>query len=360
MVSLNPTPQSAQHTRRTHHGIRTRRSRRATAITAVIGICTGLFSTVAPMAHAEPAAAAPSALSTGNAPTAAAMPSSPFLPIPWGNDPECTPPPKHPNPVVLVPGTWAGSGQYAALGIRLHNAGMCVYSLVYGQENTSLPGKFLQAKQDAAMSVQTIDPQLSSEAALPQGATGDMHTSTEQLHSFVNTVLHNTAAGRAAGAVDLVGHSQGGAIIRMMLGKYPDLPVRHVVTIGGTNHGTTMMGVTNLPVRQIPHAMDAADLILGVAPVQQMANSDTVAALDALPDTVPGIRYTVITSMGDTVSTPYYLGFLKASPGATVDNVVVQERCGLPLTTGHNDMHKDPAVARLIVNVLSDHPATCS
>lgn len=34
----------------------------------------------------------------------------------WGNDPTCVPAPEHPNPVVLVPGTWAGAHDMAPWG----------------------------------------------------------------------------------------------------------------------------------------------------------------------------------------------------------------------------------------------------
>lgn len=58
-----------------------------------------------------------------------------------------------------------------------------------------------------------------------------------------STVLAATGAEQ----VDLVGHSQGGLLARQYL-KFNGGAAKtdHVVTLGATNHGTTMSGIGNL------------------------------------------------------------------------------------------------------------------
>jgi triacylglycerol lipase len=47
---------------------------------------------------------------------------------------------------------------------------------------------------------------------------------------------------------------------------------------------------------------------------------------------MPGINYTILTTKYDEVSTPYTDSFLTAGPGATVNNIVIQERVLDPAT----------------------------
>src|SRR5690606_36074878 len=100
------------------------------------------------------------------------------------NDWNCKPSRKHPNPVVLVHGTWKNAyNNWNGLSPILKDKGYCVYALNYGNTNAGLP--------------------------LLNG-TGDMIASAKELGPFVNKVLTMTDAQQ----VDLIGHSQGGALIR--------------------------------------------------------------------------------------------------------------------------------------------------
>ena len=50
-------------------------------------------------------------------------------------------------------------------------------------------------------------------------------------------------------------------------------------------------------------------------------------ALNAGGYTVPGTNYTTIATKFDEVSTPYRATFLAAGPGASVNNVTLQDGC---------------------------------
>ena len=91
-----------------------------------------LATSVASALAAALISASPTPALAGAAQTTAADPTQPshYLgSVPtvekfdWGNDPTCVPTPEHPNPVVLVPGTWAGAHDMAPLGPTCTSAG---------------------------------------------------------------------------------------------------------------------------------------------------------------------------------------------------------------------------------------------
>ncbi|RSS75576.1 triacylglycerol lipase [Streptomyces sp. WAC06614] len=213
------------------------------------------------------------------------------------NDWSCKPSAEHPRPVVLVHGTFGNSvDNWLGFAPYLVHRGYCVYSLDYGQ----LPGvPFFNG-------------------------LGPIDRSAEQLRVFVDRVLAATGAAKA----DLVGHSQGGMMPRHYL-KFLGgaAKVNALVGLAPDNHGTTLLGLTQL----LPYFPGAQDLINANTPglADQIAGSAFLTRLNEGGDTVPGVKYTVIATRYDEVVTPYRSQFL-SGPG--VRNVLLQDLCVLDLS----------------------------
>ncbi|WP_411091444.1 esterase/lipase family protein [Streptomyces sp. 049-1] len=213
------------------------------------------------------------------------------------NDYGCKPSAAHPRPVVLVHGTFGNSvDNWLGLAPYLKNRGYCVFSLDYGQ----LPGvPFFHG-------------------------LGPVEKSAEQLDAYVDRVLAATGAAET----DIVGHSQGGMMPRYYL-KFLGgaAEVNALVGIAPSNHGTTLLGLTNL----LPYFPGVGDLLDENTPAlaDQVVGSDVLTKLNAGGDTVPGVRYTVLATKYDEVVTPYRSQYL-SGPG--VRNVLLQDLCPLDLS----------------------------
>ncbi|MFC8081050.1 lipase family alpha/beta hydrolase [Streptomyces sp. NPDC057307] len=243
-------------------------------------------------ATTAPAVAAPTAppTATPTAVTAAAASSG------WNNY-SCKPSTAHPRPVVLVHGTFANSvDNWLGLAPYLVNRGYCVFSLDYGQ----LPGvPFFNG-------------------------LGPIDKSAEQLSAYVDRVLAATGTSK----VDIVGHSQGGMMPRYYLKFLGGAPkVNALVGLAPDNHGTNLLGLTNL----LPHFPGAEDLLTEKTPglADQIAGSAFLTKLNAGGDTVPGVKYTVIATRYDQVVTPYRSQFLS---GPDVRNVTLQDLCAVNIS----------------------------
>jgi triacylglycerol esterase/lipase EstA (alpha/beta hydrolase family) len=213
------------------------------------------------------------------------------------NDYDCKPSAAHPDPVVLVHGTFANStDNWLVLAPYLEARGYCVFSLDYGR----LPG-----------------------VPLIYGL-GPIDKSAEQLQAYVDKVLAATGAAKA----DLVGHSQGGMMPRYYL-KFLGgaAKVDTFVGIAPDNHGTTLDGLAKL----LPYFPGAEDVISATTPAlaDQIAGSAFLTKLNAGGDTVPGVHYTVIATRYDEVVTPYSSQFLS---GSDVHNVLIQNLCSADLS----------------------------
>lgn len=241
------------------------------------------------------------------------------------NDWTCTPTPAHPRPVILVHGTWENAyNNWSGLAPVLKNDGYCVYALNYGRSSLAAGG---------------------GAGALIPGANGTapIEDSARQLAGFVEQVRARTGAEQ----VDLVGHSQGGLVIRQYLkfggGTDSALPAQNtvntVVTLGTTNHGTTLGGIGTLG-REIGKLV-GLDRLVGISGIQQVHGSPFLRTLNREGDTLPGVRYTVIATRYDEVTTPYESTFLTAGPDATVDNITLQDGCPAD-TSGHLSMSYSP------------------
>ncbi|KQR96632.1 lipase [Williamsia sp. Leaf354] len=263
------------------------------------------------------------------------------------NSSSCRPAPAHPRPVILVHGTWTDSAQtWQALAPALAGQGYCVFAIDYGRR--------------AAGSTEN----------LMDLAGGDTITrSATTLARFVDRVRRETGSAR----VDMVGHSQGALVIRQYLkfdGGAPGDPARNavntVVTLAGTNHGTTFdLNQTIGAIGEmlgIPVVRLAATTV-GPSYVEQMVGSPFLDRLNAGGDTRPGIRYVVVGTRDDTVVTPPERTFLRAGPGATVRNTWVQDGCGTR-QVDHMQMTSDARAVWIVLDALdptyrATHPAPC-
>ncbi|ROQ62594.1 lipase (class 2) [Streptomyces sp. 840.1] len=237
------------------------------------------------------------AVATPTATAAAATPTAVTATSHGWNDYSCKPSAAHPRPVVLVHGTFGNSvDNWLVLAPYLVNRGYCVYSLDYGQ----LPGVPLF------------------------NGLGPVDKSAGQLATFVDKVLASTGAPKA----DIVGHSQGGMMPNYYL-KFLGgaAKVNAMIGLAPDNHGTTLLGLTKL----LPYFPGAGDLLNEHTPglADQVAGSPFVTKLNSLPDTVPGVHYTVIATKYDEVVTPYRTQFLD---GPDVHNVLLQDLCPVDLS----------------------------
>ncbi|QKW05696.1 alpha/beta fold hydrolase [Streptomyces sp. NA04227] len=214
----------------------------------------------------------------------------------WNNW-SCKPSAAHPRPVVLVHGTFANSiDNWLVLAPYLVARGYCVYSLDYGQ----LPG------------VPVFN------------GLGPIDKSAGQLGAFVDRVRGATGAGK----VDIVGHSQGGMMPRYYLKFLGGAQkVNALVGIAPDNHGTNLSGFTEL----LPYFPGIENLLNENTPAltDQVVGSPFMKKLNEGGDTVPGVKYTVISTQYDQVVTPWQSQYL-SGPG--VRNVKVQDLCGADLS----------------------------
>ncbi|WP_223184237.1 triacylglycerol lipase [Streptomyces sp. CBMA152] len=250
---------------------------------------------------------------------------------PGADDWNCRPSAAHPRPVVLVHGTYENRyNNWARMSPELKAQGYCVYALDYGDTD------------DAGVAL----------APTVKGY-GDIKKSSKELAAFVDKVL----AASGAGQVDLVGHSQGGTLSRWYLkadgGANPADPsknkVKKIVQLGATNHGTTISGIETLADKL--HILEPGATPLGKAGVQQYVKSDFIKELNAGGDTVPGIEYTVIATKYDEITTPWQSTFMTAGPGATVQNIALQDGCFVDFSA-HLSMSYSPRAIGLVKRAL--------
>lgn len=251
------------------------------------------------------------------------------VPPPPGADvvPTCVPSAAHPHPVVLIHGTFANRhDNWYALSPALARQGYCVFAVQYG--NTLVGGPFV-------------------------GGLRHIPDSVAQLARFVDAVAAATGVAR----VDLVGHSQGGLLAEYYT-KFAGgaARVHDVVALSPPTHGTIAGGLATLEQE------------LGVTPLQAAAcqacvemfpGSPVIAALNSGRVTVPGVAYTVIETVHETVVTPAPDAAFIREPG--VHNLLVQSYCPTD-GTDHGGLAYDPTTRQLILNALDPAhavPATC-
>ncbi len=242
----------------------------------------------------------------------------PASPPPGANDFSCRSR-AHPRPVVLVHGTFANqSNNWASLSPLLKNDGYCVFTFNYG--GPALAGAMY--------------------------GMGPIERSAAELSTFVDLVLRRTGARK----VDLVGHSQGGLMPRYYLNFLGGgEKVRTMVALAPSSHGTTFLGLVTL-AKLLGYSAAVDQMLAGFCTscVQQEAGSDFVKLMASVPDTVPGVRYTVISSRYDEIVTPYQSQFLS---GPDVRNITLQDVCPLD-HDGHAGIAWDHIALNEVLNAL--------
>lgn len=290
---------------------------------------------------AYPGVPAPQDSTTGNGPGASDFVdafvqsfSNPRLAPVGADDWGCVPSAEHPEPVVLVHGTWENAyDNWSGLAPALKDEGYCVFTPNFGVADLPTKG--------------------GAGSLLPNAfATKDIAESAGEISDYVDAVLGATGAAK----VDLVGHSQGGLLARQYLAFNGGADkVDTTVTLGATNHGTTLSGIGNLDrfIARLGLNLDPVlDYVVGESGMQQVYGSPLLNRLNAGGDTVPGGKYTVIGTQYDEVTTPYTSTFLTAGPDATVDNITVQDGCDID-HSDHISMAYSPRVIDLVKNALA-------
>jgi triacylglycerol lipase len=226
---------------------------------------------------------------------------SPGISPPGANDFSCKPPARHPQPVILVHGTFADMTiSWNLISPALAQRGYCVFALDYGHR-----------------------------------ATQRIQGSAEELRAFVRKVLNATGASR----VSIVGHSQGGMMPRYyakFLGGKDN--VADLVGLAPSNHGTTT-----------PLARPAGQYGSCPACIQQIGGSSLLRKLNAGDETPGLVSYTQIETSHDEIVTPFESAFLE--PGPRTTNVLLQDECPLDLSE-HLGIIYDPVALQWIENAL--------
>lgn len=247
---------------------------------------------------------------------------TPTTPPPGANDFSCKPSAQHPNPVVLVHGTFANmSDNWQTASPILVNHGYCVFAFNYGGPSSTFP-------------IQGI---------------GDIAAGAGVLSAFVDKVRSATGAAK----VDLVGHSQGGMMPRYYL-KFLGgaAKVDKLVGLAPSNHGTTLNGIATLGSL---FGVDAVLSTVCAACTEQEAGSAFLTKLNSGGDTVPGVTYTVIQGSHDEIVTPYTSAFLT---GPNVTNITVDQQCSVDMAD-HVEIASDPTAMADMLNALDPaHPVT--
>lgn len=244
------------------------------------------------------------------------------------NDPNCTPSPAHPTPVLFVHGTAGNSAMWLPTAKVLKQRGYCVFAWDFGKlppaEQMWLPGFY---------------------------GLADVNSNAKELAANVEKVKAMTGAAK----VDLVGHSQGAMLAKKYIAQLGGADnVRRVVGAGGSFHGTTGSG-TMAAATVKEHASSNIK-----SPNQQHWNSAHIRDLNAYPDTDPRVVYTSIYSTSDGVVTPYTSSRLQSVNGADVANVDAQAVCGGYIN--HIFMPQNPKITNLVVwgleRAAGDHTPT--
>lgn len=246
------------------------------------------------------------------------------------NDWLCKPSAAHPRPVVLLHGTYSNMyASFANLAAPLRREGYCVYAFNYGDWPLGL-GVFPAIK-----------------------GLGPVDRSARQVKVFVDRVRQQTGASQ----VDLVGYSQGGVVARAYLrwqgGANPADPSQNVVNtvvgLASANEGSTAGALTSI-LRAMGITKRAHD-VLGPSSKQLLLGSSFLKELNLPRETEPGVRYVNIATAFDEINIPYSRAWLSPGPGASVQNVLLQDGCELD-TTDHFGLPFDRRTHALVLRAL--------
>jgi triacylglycerol lipase len=213
----------------------------------------------------------------------------------------CRPPVQHPEPVVLVHGTFATTS-WQVIGPALAARGYCVFTFDYGQ-----------------------------------AGTGEIARSAPELAGFVTRLLARTHAKR----VSIVGHSEGGLMPRYYI-KFLGgaAKVRDLIGLAPSNHGT-----------ENPLVLEGAALGCTACGEQEAMGSAFLTKLNTGDEAPPPVNYTVIQTAYDEVVIPYTSAFLHG-PAARVTNITLQGRCPADVV-GHLEIPTDPVALQWVEEALA-------
>jgi len=179
---------------------------------------------------------------------------------------------------------------------------------------------------------------------LPGSGLGDIGAISGSLNTFADSVRAQTGAAR----VDLIGHSQGGLVIRHYL-KFRGgaAEVDSAISLGAPHYGAAVANLLNLL---------GLGTCAGVVACRQMTiGSPFLAALNAGDDTIGNVRYTNIASVNDGIVQPYTTSFLNNDGNNA--NVRVQSQCPFRVV-GHVGLPYDGTVYSAIQDALANRSIT--
>ncbi|MGW4244639.1 lipase family alpha/beta hydrolase [Nocardia sp. NPDC004722] len=236
--------------------------------------------------------------------------------------PVCRPTVQHPYPVVLLHGTDDDATAWNQLAPRLIDAGYCVYTPSYGSFDSPLPF---------------------GDGIAPVARSAD------DMAAYLERVRTATGAGK----VDLVGHSQGGAIAEYYAKNLHHADrVNAEILLTPVTHGTTFSGAVQA-ANQLPalrHVTDDELLpVLCPACADLETGSPFMTALDDAPIAQPGVAYAILATRDDIINTPPGPASFIEEPGVT--NQFIQDLHPAPLS--HQQMPHDPAVGDWILTQLA-------
>jgi triacylglycerol lipase len=217
------------------------------------------------------------------------------------NSRSCRPPPQHPDPVVLIHGTFALTS-WELIAPALAHRGYCVFTFDYGNFGT-----------------------------------GEIAHSARELAAFVDRVLARTHAHQ----VSIIGHSEGGMMPRYYIRYLGGAAhVSDLIALAPSNHGTTN-----------PLALEGAALGCTACAQQLAIGSPFLDRLNTGNQAPAPVDYTVIQTAEDEIVTPYTSAFLHG-PATRVTNITLQNRCPDD-ESGHLAITTDPVALQWIRNALA-------
>ncbi|WP_018296693.1 esterase/lipase family protein [Corynebacterium lubricantis] len=193
-------------------------------------------------------------------------------------------------PVILVHGTGSDRDVWQSLSENLREDGWEVYALNFGNHGTRL-----------------------------------IEDSATEVDAYISGVLAHTKAAKAI----LVGHSQGGLLLRYWMRHLGGAEkTRHLICLSSPNHGTTFGGiasplVTTKTAEKTMHTL--IDRALGAAAFQQIAGSDFLRKTNEGGDVEPGVSYTCIATRSDAIVQPPESCFLNSNIDGQVRNIWIQD-----------------------------------
>lgn len=246
---------------------------------------------------------------------------------PEGANVHCVPAPGE-NPVVMIHGMNSNSYQtYARMAPELKAMGKCLYAFNVGKLG---PDEYSVLGSIPTMRNMT-----------------PLDTALAELTAKVDTLKAETGAT----AVDIVGHSAGGALAAAYAKREQGRGVGTVVSLAGVLHGTTLLGASYglEQLNQLDNAGDkAAGFIVSPSLVDLMQHSQYMANLNEGGLEQPGVNYVAISTQVDEAVTPMAASQWKA-PSA--NNILLQDGCSADLS-GHIGLTFSPRAIALVANAL--------